>query len=192
MVSFNNRVLIAACILSTSSEAFSPVLRPSSCSTYTTSKLDMGLFDMFSEEARKEREEQKRKRLAEEEEALREMMERRRNPDKMEKYFDDVQKRRNERNEERDVWSFQSEQAVNASAKNGEDDSLLKEWKKKREDGDIKVGSDLKRDEGTRRLGSEGLVEVRTDERLPYIDQGYVDESSDMFGNFFKNFQKKE
>ena len=191
MVSFNNRVLIAACILSASAEAFSPVLRPSSSITHTDSKLDMGLFDMFSEDARKEREEQKRKRLAAEEQALREMMERRRNPDKMEEYFDDVQQRRKERKDERDVWAFQSEEVVANAAKDGEDDSLLKEWKQKREEGNIKVGSDLERDESTSRLGSEGLVEVRTDERLPYIDQGYVDESSDVLGNFMKNFQKK-
>ncbi len=112
MVSFNNRVLIAACILSTSSEAFSPVLRPSSCSSHIISKLDMGFFDMFSEEARKEREEQKRKRLAEEEQALREMMERRRNPDKMEEYFDDVQKRRKERKEKDEPLSYQNDVVV--------------------------------------------------------------------------------
>ena len=42
----------------------------------------------------------------------------------------------------------------------------------------------MERDPTSSRMGSEGLVDVRTDELLPYIDQGYVDEDADVMGNF--------
>jgi hypothetical protein len=32
------------------------------------------------------------------------------------------------------------------------------------------------------------LVDVRIDERMPYIDQGYVDEDADAMGSFMKLF----
>ena len=40
------------------------------------------------------------------------MMERRRNPDKMEEYFDDVQKRRKERKETDEPLSYQNDVVV--------------------------------------------------------------------------------
>ena len=45
----------------------------------------------------------------------------------------------------------------------------LTDWQRLREEGKIQIGKDLPRDKGTSRLGSEGLVEVRVDERMPYI-----------------------
>jgi hypothetical protein len=75
-----------------------------------------------------------------------------------------------------------------SNKKNEKDYDPLTDWKKLRAEGKIKVGSDLERDESSRRLGSDGLVSVRTDELLPYIDQGYVDEDADVMGNFMKMF----
>ena len=54
------------------------------------------------------------------------------------------------------------------------------------------MGKDLERDAGSSRLGSEGLLEVRVDERMPYIDPGYVDEDSDVMGKFMGLFNKKD
>lgn len=68
----------------------------------------------------------------------------------------------------------------------------LTDWKKLRDEGKIKIGKDLERDPKSARLGSEGLIEVRVDERMPYIDQGYVDESADVMGNVMKLFGGKK
>ena len=54
----------------------------------------MGLFDFFSEDARKEREEKKRKLVEEQERLQRAIMERRRDPNKMEEYEQKVSIRR--------------------------------------------------------------------------------------------------
>jgi len=59
----------------------------------------------------------------------------------------------------------------------------LDEWKQKQAEGKIVVGDDLERDASSERLGSKGLQEVRVDERIPCIDQGYVDESANVLGN---------
>ena len=112
-----------------------------------------------------------------------EILERRRNPEKMKRYEENVVKRRSGLDEERKVWDFQNKNT-------GEDP--LKAWSNLRSQGKIKVGSELERDPTSSRFGSDGLVEVRTDERLPYIDQGYVDESVDVMGNFMKMFGGKK
>ena len=68
----------------------------------------------------------------------------------------------------------------------------LEDWQRLKSEGKIKMGKDLERDVKSSRLGSEGLLEVRVDERMPYIDQGYVDEDSDVMGKFMGMFNKKD
>jgi len=145
----------------------------------------MGFFDdigyMFSEEGKKARAEYEAKEKAEQEEAYKQIMERRRSDQKMEEYEAEVATRRNKLAQERNAWEFQ-----NRVGQDGYDP--LDEWTKLRKEGTIQVGSDLERDESTSRLGSEGLNDVRTDERLPYIDQGYVAEDADVMGNLMNLF----
>lgn len=66
----------------------------SSLSTSTATQLQMGLFDFFSDDARKAREEKKRKLVEEQERLQKAIMERRRNPELMEKYEEQVSIRR--------------------------------------------------------------------------------------------------
>lgn len=68
----------------------------------------------------------------------------------------------------------------------------MEDWQRLKSEGKIKMGKDLERDVKSSRLGSEGLLEVRVDERMPYIDQGYVDEDSDVMGKFMGMFNKKD
>lgn len=71
----------------------------------------------------------------------------------------------------------------------------LEEWKRLRDEGVISTATKgMERDEGSRRLGSEGLLSERTDEKLPYIDSGYVAEDADIMGGIAKAFRfgKKE
>ena len=53
----------------------------------------------------------------------------------------------------------------------------LEAWQKMREEGKINV-FDKEREAGDRSLGGEGLLPDRIDESMPYIDDGYVDESA--------------
>eukprot|EP00558_Chaetoceros_sp_UNC1202_P004911 CAMPEP_0197246906 /NCGR_PEP_ID=MMETSP1429-20130617/23534_1 /TAXON_ID=49237 /ORGANISM="Chaetoceros sp., Strain UNC1202" /LENGTH=180 /DNA_ID=CAMNT_0042707679 /DNA_START=33 /DNA_END=575 /DNA_ORIENTATION=+ len=167
-------------LASIGANAFAPV--PKEC--YST-RVSMGLFDdlqlIFSDEGKKNRAEYEAQQRAEQEAAQREIMDRRRNPEKMAEYEEDVVKRRMKLKEDKAVWDFQQEQGVDA----------IEKWTTLRSEGKIKVGSDLERDPSSSRLGSEGLVEIRTDELLPYIDQGYVDEDADVFKNVKKMFGKK-
>lgn len=149
----------------------------------------MGLFDdikdMFSEEAKKSREEERQRAIDEQEAMQREILERRRNPDKMAKYFEDRKERLKTFSEEREVYQFQNK------VEKGYDP--ITDWKRLKDEGKIKVGKDVKRDEASARLGSEGLQDVRVDERMPYIDQGYIEEKkssgddpvSQFLGNLF-------
>uniref|UniRef100_A0A7S2LQ95 Uncharacterized protein n=1 Tax=Leptocylindrus danicus TaxID=163516 RepID=A0A7S2LQ95_9STRA len=150
--------------------------------------LSMGFFDdlafIFSEEGKKNRAAYDERERAEMEEAQRIIIERRKNPEKMAEYEQKIMEKRAKLQEERDVWDFQNR------VQDGFDP--LTEWNTLRKEGKIQVGSDLERDEGSRRLGSEGLVDVRVDERMPYIDQGYVDEDADVMGNFMKLFGGKK
>lgn len=148
----------------------------------------MGLFDdlalIFSEEGKKNRAAYDERERSEMEEAQREIMERRTNPELMDEYDQKINAKRAKLQEDKNVWDFQSK------VEDGFDP--LTEWNALRKEGKIKVGSDLERDESTSRLGSEGLVEVRVDELMPYIDQGYVDEDADVMGNFMKMFGGKK
>ena len=53
------------------------------------------------------------------------------------------------------------------------------------------ASQDMERDADSSRLGSEGFIAERIDEKLPYIDQGYVDEDSDFLGKLFGKKGKK-
>jgi hypothetical protein len=147
----------------------------------------MGLLDdlqlIFSEEGRKNRAAYEAKQRAEQEAAQREILERRRDPTKMQEYEQRVAVKRSQLQQDRAVWDFQNK------VQEGYDP--LSEWQRLKDEGKIKVGSDLERDPTSSRLGSEGLIDVRIDERLPYIDQGYVDDadrSADLMGGFMKLF----
>lgn len=64
----------------------------------------------------------------------------------------------------------------------------LGDWKKLKDEGKV-VASEQERDAGSARMGSEGLISERIDEKLPYIDSGYVDESApDLMGGLNKLF----
>jgi hypothetical protein len=118
-------------------------------------------------------------------------------------YFASVEKRRVEASEKRsDMWAWQTK-----TYKNGEDP--IDEWKKRRADGTI---SDLENQYGDPKktggiplpmasFGVGGEFGVggkfdnggRFDLRLPYADQGYVDEDADVMGklgSFFGGGQK--
>lgn len=64
-----------------------------SLATSSTAR-QMGLFDFFSEDARKEREERKAREIEEQERLQREIIARRQNPEKMEEYEAKVRVRR--------------------------------------------------------------------------------------------------
>ena len=157
----------------TTTHTFQPLL-PSTTPTTTTPTTLFGILDdlklIFSDEGKAKRKAYEDAQLKEQEEALAAMKARRRNPSKMEEYDKEVARRRRTLREEREVWNFQTD--------SGKGDPK-KEWDRLRGEGKIKVGSEMERDKGSERLGSEGLVEVRTDERLPYIDQGWVEGEED-------------
>ncbi|GFH54664.1 hypothetical protein CTEN210_11140 [Chaetoceros tenuissimus] len=152
-----------------------------------STSLHMGIFDdlklIFSEEGQENRKAYEEQQRREQEEAQRIIMERRRNPETMAKYEDEVKARRSKLKAETEVWDFQTDTS-------GADP--LETWEKLRAEGKIKAGSDIERDPTSSRLGSEGLQEVRTDDKLPYIEQGYVDENADVFKNFKKMFGGKD
>jgi len=137
----------------------------------------MSLIDdlklIFSDEGKKNKKAYEARERAEQEAAQQEILRRRRNPELMEQYEQDVTDKRAKLQEDKDVWKFQNKVS---------DADPLEEWTRLKEDGTITVGSQLERDPTSERLGSEGLVDVRIDELLPYIDQGYVDETADVMG----------
>jgi hypothetical protein len=135
---------------------------------------------IFSEDGKRNRAEYERREKEEMEEAQREILERRRNPAKMREYEQEKLKNRAKLDEERKVYEFQNK------VEKGYDP--LSDWTRLREEGKILIGNDLKRDETTSRLGSEGLIDVRVDERMPYIDQGYVSDDADIIGKFMNIF----
>jgi len=122
-----------------------------------------------------------------------------------EKYFEDLDQRRQETSKKQDeMWAWQRKKY-----KKGEDP--IDEWKKRRESGQI---SDLENQYGDpKKIGGIPLPMAsfgvggefgvggkfdnggRFDLRLPYADQGYVDEDADVMkklGNFFSGGGKKE
>ena len=67
-------------------------------------------------------------------------------------------------------------------------EQTLPALQKLKEEGKVKA-SEQERDADSARLGSEGLIAERIDEKLPYIDSGYVDESQpDIMGGLKKLF----
>ncbi|KAL3934823.1 MAG: hypothetical protein SGBAC_009539 [Bacillariaceae sp.] len=155
--------------------------------TTTTVVRQMGMIDdlnlIFSDEGKKNRKAYDDRQKQEQEEAQRAILESRRNPNKKKEYQQQVNERRNKLDSERDAWSFQKDAS-------GADP--LQTWRKLRASGKIKAGDDIARDPTSSRLGSEGLQDIRTDDKLPYIEQGYVDESADVFANFKKMFGGKK
>ena len=166
--------LLAGILLAGSSSSAGAFLTPRHHSASRPTTRVYNIIDdlklIFSEDGRANREAYAQREREEMEAAQREIMERRRNPEIMEKYEEDVAKRRNDLQEDKDVWSSIQQKTDGTDG--------LDDWKRLREEGKIKVGSDLERDASSSRLGSEGLVDVRVDELLPYIDQGYVDEDA--------------
>jgi len=127
-------------------------------------------------------------------EAQKKILERRRNKDARNQYFSNVEKKRNEANQERDLWKFQTDT---------NQDPLI-EWKRLRKEGKIK---DLKREDqqggipiplpsfgvgGQFGVGGEYDNGERFDLRLPYAEQGYVDEESDVMGKLGRFFGGKK
>jgi hypothetical protein len=164
---------------------------PNRCLFYGSLKpsgLRMGFFDdlkvIFSKEGQENikayNEREKEEMLA----AQKEILARRSDPSKMRQYEEEKEKKRKMLAEERALYKFQRKEV---------DDGYdpLNEWKKLKDSGKIKMSRELERDKGSSRLGSEGLIDVRVDERMPYIDQGYVDESADVMGKFMGLFGQK-
>ena len=84
-----------AALAVTTTSAFTTVRQPFLVAPTTTkTSLDMGLLDFFSDDARKAREEKKRREVEEQERLQKEIMDRRRNPEKMEEYENKVAQRR--------------------------------------------------------------------------------------------------
>ena len=166
--------------------AFAPTPRSSSRSSNVV--LSMSIIDdlklIFSDEGKKNKAAYIARERAEQEIAQKEILERRRNPEKMEDYEQKVNSSRAKLQDEKDLWGFQD--------KVEEGFDPLTEWTRLKDEGKITVGSEMERDPTSSRLGSEGLVDIRTDELLPYIDQGYVDESADIMGGFMNIFGGKK
>jgi len=166
----------------------------------TTQQLGMGLFDGFRSMGDGKDE------LDEQWELQQEILRNRRKPKaERDAYFKEVEERRRKASVEQDeMWSWQTKKY-----KAGEDP--IDEWKKRRATGQI---SDLDDQYGDPKeiggiplpmpsFGVGGEFGVggkfdnggRFDLRLPYADQGYVDEDADVMkklGNLFGGGKKKE
>lgn len=71
--------------------------------------------------------------------------------------------------------SFAESEELTKLQKSKSNDDIVDKWKQARDAGKFKTATKgLKRDEKSSRLGSAGLFAERVDERLPYIDRGYV------------------
>eukprot|EP00590_Aulacoseira_subarctica_P003673 CAMPEP_0172414444 /NCGR_PEP_ID=MMETSP1064-20121228/1101_1 /TAXON_ID=202472 /ORGANISM="Aulacoseira subarctica , Strain CCAP 1002/5" /LENGTH=220 /DNA_ID=CAMNT_0013151115 /DNA_START=28 /DNA_END=690 /DNA_ORIENTATION=+ len=166
----------------------------------SSTQLRMGIFDGFRGGARPGN-----GKLDEEWEKQQDILRQRRAPKKdRDKYFEEVERRRVEATvKQNDMWAWQTK-----TYKKGEDP--IDEWKKRRANGQI---SDLENQYGDPKeiggiplpgasFGVGGEFGVggkfdnggRFDLRLPYADQGYVDEDSDFMGKLFgkKKEPKKE
>ncbi len=130
-------------------------------------RVQSGLFDLF-----KESEEQK----AAKEAAFREQQEilaRRRDPEKWAAYERAVAERR--------AASIASDAELRAMQSGNVDGDVLDAWKKLKEEGKVVTTDTAQRDKDSERFGSDGLIGERMDANMPYIDQGYVDESQPDF-----------
>jgi len=169
---------------------------PQSIGKASRTELGMGIFDGFRAGG------SGRDRLDEEWEKQQEILAQRRAPkSKRDQYFKDIEERRKKAADERQqMWAWQTK-----TYKKGEDP--IDEWKKRRKDGTI---SDLDDQYGDPKkvggiplpmasFGVGGEFGVggkfdnggRFDLRLPYADQGYVDEDADFMGKLFGK-KKKE
>lgn len=99
---------IILCIVSNTMAFTIPPM--SNTAIVSNSKLQMGLFDMFSPEAKAAREAAEAKKREEQEEEIRLMQERRRNPEKMQEYQEQVKQRRNAYAEDRDKFVAEQEE----------------------------------------------------------------------------------
>ena len=89
------------------------------------------------------------------------------------------------------ITEEQEEEIRQRRAKVGEEEDRLKaiqqsqaadnleQWKSARDSGSIKTASSgMKRDADSSRMGSAGLFAERADAKMPYIDRGYVQETT--------------
>jgi len=177
----------------------------------TTTQLAMGLFDgIFNNDDnnKKDKKDSYGNSLDLEYEKQQQILQQRRAPKaERDQYFLKVEKRRQNADAERQQnWGWQTKQY---NYKKGEDP--ITEWKKRREDGTI---GDLEDQYGDpKKIGGIPLPMAsfgvggefgvggkfdnggRFDLRLPYADQGYVDEDADVMGkmsNFFGGNKKKK
>ena len=139
-----------------------------------------GLFDMFAESP----ETKAAKDAAWREQQ--EMLERQRNPEKMNEY--------NARVNERRAAANAADAELKALQKlGGTGDDALSEWQRLKDEGKVKGMDETERDADSSRMGSEGLIADRIDEKLPYIDSGWVDDSGpDFMGEMGKLFGGKK
>ena len=87
--------LISLAVGIQAASAFAPVsIQQQSTAKCTSTARPMGLFDFFSEDARREREESRQREIEEQERLQREIIARRSNPEKMEEYQAKVRVRR--------------------------------------------------------------------------------------------------
>ena len=163
----------------------------------TKTELRMGLFDNFKAGG------SGRDRLDEEWEKQQEIVKFRRKPKaERDQYFQQVERRRQDASKKQsDLWAWQTK-----TYKKGEDP--IDEWKKRRASGDI---SDLDDQYGDpKKIGGIPLPMAsfgvggefgvggkydnggRFDLRLPYADQGYVDEDADFMGKLGSLFGGKK
>mmetsp|Transcript_30962 Transcript_30962/g.62877 ORF Transcript_30962/g.62877 Transcript_30962/m.62877 type:complete len:113 (+) Transcript_30962:54-392(+) len=87
-------LVVAAAASQSSAFVVGPAHGSSAVSTSASTSLRMGMFDFFSEDARKEREERKQREIEEQERLQQEIIERRKNPEKMAEYEAKVAVRR--------------------------------------------------------------------------------------------------
>jgi hypothetical protein len=198
MVSFQKICILSVCGIATVSHAF---VTPSDSSNMRAMTSLNGLFDSWSAGGSGN----SKASLDAEWEAQQEILRNRRKPKaERDEYFKKVERRRQEASKkQQDMWAWQTK-----SYKKGEDP--LDEWKKRRESGDI---SDLDNQYGDpKKIGGIPLPMAsfgvggefgvggkfdnggRFDLRLPYADQGYVDEDADVmarFGSMFGGKKKK-
>jgi hypothetical protein len=146
-----------------------------------------GIFDDFKKIYSKENQDaiklEKEAKQRAQMEAQKAILERRRNPKAMREYEERKDAERMKYAEERAVYKFQNK------VEDGYDP--LTDWQRLKDEGKIKIGKDLDRSQGKVLGSNDGLIDVRVDERMPYIDQGYVDTSSDFMSKFTSLFGKK-
>ena len=199
-VSFQGTTALVIASAMTTSQAF--MMMPSygtMSRSSSTSRLEMGFFDNFRGAG------SGKDQLDEQWEVQQQILEARRKPkSERDAYFKKVEERRvAESKKQQEMWAWQTKQY-------GKGEDPLTEWKKRRESGQI---SDLDDQYGDpKKIGGIPLPMAsfgvggefgvggkydnggRFDLRLPYADQGYVDEEADVMsrlGNMFGG-KKKE